>query len=173
MKPVLFLDELYGHLIMAGPSNAFFSSLRNHYYKNRLKKTGNFFSSSGFFILTPDKVSIGENCFFNRNVLIAAIPEGPSEIIIGDNCIFGPNVVITASDHPLDDLTKPMRMNDSIPGRILIESGCWIGANVTITKDVKIGKESVIGAGSVVTHDIPEFSIAAGVIGRASCRERV
>lgn len=160
---VVSLTEIYEHLISIAPTSYPFSRLRYSYYKPRLKQSQRFFSSTGFHVQAPGHVSIGRNCYFNRNVILAAIPDDDSsQIIIGDNCNFGPNVVISAADHPLHDLSKTMRENDSIGGKVIIGDGCWIGANSTITRNVTIGKESVIGANSVVTHDIPEYSIAVG-----------
>jgi acetyltransferase-like isoleucine patch superfamily enzyme len=66
----------------------------------------------------------------------------------------------------MNDITRPIRLQESIPGKIVIEDDCWIGANVTITRDVTIGRGSVIGANSVVTRDIPEYSVAVGVPAR-------
>jgi len=164
----LFFNEIYEHFVSSGPSNRLFSELRYRYYAKRLKKAGGFFvSGTGFYIHVPENTSIGSNVFFNRNVWLGAIKgDSNSEIIIGDYCQFGPNVVIIASDHAVNDVSRPMRLQDSTTARIYIGDDCWIGANVTITKGVTIGKGSVIGANSVVTRDIPEYSVAVGVPAR-------
>ncbi len=168
MDIILFFHELYEHFVSSGPSNRLFSVLRYRYYAKRLKKAGGFFvSGTGFSILVPENTSIGHDVFFNRNVWLGAIRgDSTSEIIIGNYCQFGPNVVIIASDHAVNNVRRPMRLQDSTTGRILIGDDCWIGANVTITKGVTIGTGSVIGANSVVTRDIPEYSVAAGVPAR-------
>jgi acetyltransferase-like isoleucine patch superfamily enzyme len=155
------VSAMYEHAISNMPSLQPFSDLRYKYYKKRLKYSEPFFNCSGFTIIHPSHVSIGRDCYFNRNVYLSTIPEENSEIIIGRDCIFAPNIVVVASDHPYQDVTTPMGKH-AIGGTIIIGDGCWIGSNVTITKDVMIGKESVIGANSVVTHDIPEYSVAAG-----------
>jgi acetyltransferase-like isoleucine patch superfamily enzyme len=164
-----FLQEIYGHLISIGPSNALFSKLRFRYYSPKLKKASTvFISGTGFYIMNPENVSIGKEVLFNRNVFLGTLGDqgSPSEIIIGDYCLFGMNVVIIAGNHPTGNVAVPFRLQDSIPSKIVISDDCWIGANVTISKSVTIGKGSVIGANSVVTHDIPPYSVAVGAPAR-------
>jgi len=105
-------------------------------------------------------VSVGTNCYFNLGVIIDAGKNG--KITIGDNCLFGPYVVVRAADHCFDRVDIPIYKQGHNFGHIVIEDNCWIGAHVTVTKNVRIGKGSVIGANSVVTHDIPEYSVAVG-----------
>ena len=168
MNILVFLHEIYEHFVSLGPSNKLFSRLRYRYYAKLLKKSDGFFiSGTGFSILVPENTSIGRDVYFNRNVWLGGIRgDDASEIIIGDYCQFGPNVVIIASDHAVNEVTRPMRLQNSVPGKIVIGEDCWIGANVTITRGVSIGKGSIIGANSVVTRDIPEYSVAAGVPAR-------
>lgn len=106
-------------------------------------------------------VTIGNNASFNHNVFIV----GGSDlgVTIGSNVLIGPNVVIRSSDHIFADSKIPIREQGHIHGTIIIEDDVWLGANVVVTKNVKIGRGSVIGAGSVVTKNIPEYSIAVGV----------
>ena len=164
----LFFYEIFEHFVCSGPSNQLFSRLRYAFYAKYLKNSGGFFTSgTGFFIVVPENTSIGIDVFFNRNVWLGGVRgECNSEIVIGDYCQFGPNVVIIPGDHAMNDITRPIRLQESIPGKIVIEDDCWIGANVTITRDVTIGRGSVIGANSVVTRDIPEYSVAVGVPAR-------
>jgi galactoside O-acetyltransferase len=107
------------------------------------------------------KIIIGDNVALNFNVHINADCGG--KIIIGDNCMFGPYTVIRASNHKYDNINIPIYKQGHNPGEIIIESDVWIGAHTSILPNVKIGQSSVIGAGSVVTSDIPPFSVAAGV----------
>lgn len=163
MNPLECIDQLYEHWVCSGASNKLFSDLRYQYYKNKLKQSNPFFSSTGFYIQTPSHICIGENCFFNRNVFLGAIGDDwRSQIIIGNHCNFGINVVVVAADHPLHDTSKPMRKNGSIGGIIEIGNDCWIAANSTITKDVVIGDGAVVGANSVVTHNVEPYSIVGG-----------
>lgn len=100
------------------------------------------------------RIQIGENFSTNRNVVINS--DGGGEIIIGNNVSIGCNTVIRSANH---DYINGM---GHIPGRIIIDDGVWIGANVVILPDVHIGLRSVIGAGSIVTKDIPSMVVAVG-----------
>ena len=109
---------------------------------------------------------IGKNCFINYNFTV----QDDARVTIGDNCNFGPNVTIVTPVHPmLPDERAQMRDKD---GNIMhmcyakpvsIGHDCWFGANVVVCPGVAIGENCVIGAGSVVTRDIPPNSFAAGV----------
>ena len=94
-----------------------------------------------------------------------------NKITIGSNVLIAPNVQLYTATHPIDlderlapveteDGIKRVRRTYALP--ITIEDGCWIGGGVIILPGITIGYGSVIGAGSVVTKDIPSWSIAAG-----------
>lgn len=86
------------------------------------------------------------------------------DISIGKFVMIAPHVMITTADHDFIQMDLPMRFAGCInDGEVIIEDDVWIGANVTITSGVKLGKGCVIGANSVVTKDIPPFSVAYGV----------
>lgn len=110
----------------------------------------------------------------------ATINNGVGNVIIGDqtivgmgNVIIGPvtignevmlaqNIVISALNHGFEDVTiSPRRQKETVKP-ILIGDDVWVGANVVITAGVTLGKHCIIGAGSVVTKDVPEFSVAVG-----------
>ena len=89
---------------------------------------------------------------------------GGSGVYIGDNVMIAPHCTIAAGDHDFKQLEKPMRFSGSITkGPIIIEDNVWIGANVTITDGVRIGKDTVVAANSVVTKDVSPFDIVGGV----------
>lgn len=79
-------------------------------------------------------------------------------IYIGKKVMFGPAVTIATVGHPINPLMREYMYTDPVT----IGDNCWIGASVTICPGVKIGANSVIGAGSVIIHDIPENVIAVG-----------
>jgi len=84
------------------------------------------------------------------------------EISIGSHVMIGSQVVIWGRDHGIMNNNTPMKQQPHKSSPIIIEDDVWIGAHVTILKGVKLGKGSVIGAGSVVTKDVPEYAIFAG-----------
>jgi acetyltransferase-like isoleucine patch superfamily enzyme len=108
---------------------------------------------------SPARVRIGEGCFLNLGVMIASV-----ELVeIGDHCMFANGCFVTDGNHRFDDPDKPVTWQgfDS-KGPTRIGDNVWCGANVVITSGVTVGRRSVIGANSVVTSDLPPFSIAAG-----------
>lgn len=109
---------------------------------------------------------IGKRFFGNYNLTV----QDDAPVTIGDDVNFGPNVTIVTPIHPLiasernrmiDEEGKPARLCYAKP--VTIGSNIWFGANVVVCSGVTIGDNCVIGAGSVVTKDIPANSFAAGV----------
>lgn len=99
---------------------------------------------------------IGENTLIGMgNVLI-----GP--VTIGNNVILAQNIVMSGLNHEYRDINVPIREQNVTTAPIKIEDDCWIAANSVITAGVTIGKHSVVAAGSVVTKDVPAFTIVAG-----------
>lgn len=97
--------------------------------------------------------SIGDNCAINRYCVFVC----RNSITIGDNVIFGPNVTIFDHDHKFNDAI--IERNEFNVGDIVIENGCWIGANVTILRNTHVGENSIIGAGCVVKGNVPPHSL--------------
>lgn len=95
---------------------------------------------------------IGDNCGFSGTTIGCA-----SDIRIGNKVRCGANTIITDTDWHTDD----PRTSPDLP--VIIEDDVWLGVNVIVLKGVRIGARSVIGAGSVVTSDIPTGVIAGGV----------
>lgn len=85
-------------------------------------------------------------------------------IEIGENVLIGRNVFIGDNIHNYEQINRPV-INQGLSngGKIIIEDDCWIGTGVCILKDVVIGKHSVIGANSVVTKNVPPYSVSAGI----------
>lgn len=109
---------------------------------------------------------IGSRVFANYDFTV----QDDAEVTIGDDCDFGPNVTIVTPVHPLVQSERKAMLTESGEARHLcfakpvhIGNGCWFGARVTVCPRVTIGDGCVIGAGSVVTRDIPPNSFAAGV----------
>ncbi len=83
-------------------------------------------------------------------------------IEIGNNVMISPRVSIYSENHVFDDATIPMIEQGVSRSFVIIEDDCWIASNSVILAGVRIGTGSVVGAGSIVTKDIPPFSIVAG-----------
>lgn len=80
-------------------------------------------------------------------------------ITIGKNVMFGPKCSLFAENHVFSDMRKDIKSQGVVQKGITIEDDCWIGSNVTILDGVTIGRGSVIGAGTLVTKDIPAESV--------------
>lgn len=101
-------------------------------------------------------ITLGNNVYFNFNCVIL----DSASVTIGDNAMFGPAVQIYTATHPLD--ASQRRMGQEFAQGIEIGSDVWVSGGAIILPGVHIGAASVIGAGSVVTRDIPEGVFAAG-----------
>lgn len=92
---------------------------------------------------------------------------------IGSNVIMGPSVRIFSENHNYDDLNIPIRLQGETRKGVVIEDDCWVGSGVTILDGVIVGSGSIIAAGSVVTKNIPAFSVVAGIPAKVlKCRGR-
>ena len=108
---------------------------------------------------TTPEIFIGDRFHCTRRLTIQCC----NKVLIENDVTISSDVFIIDYNHGLSPLTKNYLQNDlSISKGVFIEEGVWIGNNVIILGGVRIGKKSVIGAGSVVTKDIPPYSIAVG-----------
>lgn len=101
-------------------------------------------------------IEVGDNFFANYNFVVLDV----AKVTIGNNVFVAPNVAIYTAGHPVHFEMRNTMLEYGIP--ITIGDNCWIGGNVVICPGVNIGEGSVIGAGVVVTKDIPPNVIAAG-----------
>ena len=83
-------------------------------------------------------------------------------VMIGNNVILAQNVVISALNHKFEDVLMTINQQGVKTDQIIIEDNVWIGANSSVLAGVHIGEHVVVGAGSVVTKDIPPFSVVVG-----------
>lgn len=101
-------------------------------------------------------IYIGKNFFANYNCTILDI----ATVTIGDNCLFAPNVSLYTAGHPM--LLKDRLANIGTGAPITIGNGVWIGGGAIVIGGVEIGDNAIIGAGSVVTRDVPANAVVAG-----------
>lgn len=100
-------------------------------------------------------IRLGKNCFFNVNcVILDACP-----VTLGDHCLLGPGVQLYSATHPLE---AELRRHQQLGKPITLGNDVWLGGGVIVCPGVTIGDRAVIGAGSVVTQDIPADVVAAG-----------
>jgi maltose O-acetyltransferase len=109
-----------------------------------------------FFCDYGYNIKLGEKVFFNFNCIVLDV----TYVAIGSRTLFGPNVQIYTATHPLDFRERATGLEYAKP--IAIGEDVWVGGSVVICPGVNIGDRTVIGAGSVVTKDIPADVFAAG-----------
>ena len=124
--------------------------------KELLGKSDNAFINPPFYCDYGFRIEVGKNFFANYNCTILDV----GKVIIGENCQLAPNVSIYTAGHPLHPDSRNSAYEYGID--VTIGDNCWIGGNSVICPGVHIGNNVVIGAGSVVTKDIPDWSVAAG-----------
>ncbi|WP_104091695.1 DapH/DapD/GlmU-related protein [Arthrobacter sp. GMC3] len=114
-----------------------------------------------FQLFPPFSADFGKNIRFGDDVFInsGCRFQDQGGIEIGAGCLIGHNAVITTLNHDM----LPSRRADMHPARVVIGLGVWFGANVTVLPGVRIGDGAVVGAGSVVTKDVPAGAVVVGV----------
>ncbi|WP_289301344.1 sugar O-acetyltransferase [Sporofaciens musculi] len=124
--------------------------------KELLGKSDGAFINPPFYCDYGFNIEVGKNFFANYNCMILDV----AKVVIGDNCQMAPNVAIYTAGHPVHPDTRNTAYEYGI--KVTIGDNVWIGGNTVICPGVHIGSNTVIGAGSVVTKNIPDWVIAAG-----------
>ena len=109
-----------------------------------------------FYCDYGSNIKVGDKVFFNFNCVILDV----AQVIIGSRTLFGPNVQVYTATHPINYKERAAGLEYGKP--IFIGEDVWIGGSAVICPGVTIGDRSVIGAGSVVTKEIPKDVFAAG-----------
>lgn len=119
-------------------------------------KSDNAFVNPPFYCDYGKHIEAGKNFFANYNCTLIDV----AKIRIGDNCMMAPNVSVYTAGHPV----HPVSRNSAYEygKEVTIGDNVWIGGNTVVCPGVHIGSNVVIGAGSVVTKDIPDWCVAAG-----------
>ncbi len=108
-----------------------------------------------FYCDYGSNIRLGKKCFFNFNCVVLDV----CQVTMGDHVLFGPAVQIYTATHPLD---AELRRSQESGKPVSIGSDVWVGGGAIICPGVSIGSRTVIGAGSVVTRDVPSDVFAAG-----------
>ena len=116
----------------------------------------NILIESSFWCDYGYNIEVGDNFYSNHNLVIL----DPAKVKFGNNVLIGPNCGFYTAEHPLD--TKTRNLGLEYAKEINVGNNVWFGGNVTVLGGVTIGDDVVIGAGSVVTKDIPPNTIAFG-----------
>lgn len=111
----------------------------------------------------PEHIFIGGGSYVNGGMLAAS--ENAS-ITIGRDCMISYNVHMRTDMHKHDRVDVPMSRQGHVEADIVIGDDVWVGYGAQVMAGVTIGSHSIIGAGAVVTHDVPEYSVAVGVPAR-------
>jgi acetyltransferase-like isoleucine patch superfamily enzyme len=113
------------------------------------------------FLLRLAGYKIGRNVYIPGDLKISDMSSRQNHLLIQDRVSIGPGVILITDSGPNN--SHLINIFPLKSGRIVIENDAWIGAGAIIMPDVRIGECTVIGAGSVVTKDIPPFSVAIGL----------
>lgn len=153
-EQTLCLDKLYD-FNMTRPTQF---SEREHLLKDMFCEIGeNCYIEPPFHANWGGKhVHFGNNVYANFGLTLV----DDTHIYVGDGTMFGPNVVISTAGHPILPELREKQYQFNMP--VHIGKNCWLGAGVLVMPGVTIGDNSVIGAGSVVTKDIPANLVAVG-----------
>ena len=142
----------------------FLPSTRLYGFKTKILRTCGWKIGSNVRIVSSLKncrsweVSIGDNSFLGHEFTLY----GNGGVTIGADCDIGPEVAILTGSHEVDMLPNKTA-GTGIIRSTSIGRGCWIGARATILPGVTIGDCAIVGAGSVVRENVPEFTLVAGV----------
>lgn len=159
------------------------ASLLNRMMKTRMMlRANNSVIEFPFYITHVSNLHVGSNAVINKNASFhlgknchlyigsgTRISEDfyvggeDNYIYIGKNVTIAPRVYVAECDHRFEDVERPILGQGMVSkGAVSIDDDCWIGIGAYILPNVKIGKHSVIGANTVVVHDVPPYTVAVG-----------
>jgi acetyltransferase-like isoleucine patch superfamily enzyme len=123
---------------------------------------GSIVKNDAYLLPRDGKISIGAKCSINPFCILI----GYGGIVIGDNVRIAAHTSIIAFNHEFSDINQSILRQGNVSRGIKIEDDVWVGTGVRILDGVTVGRGAVIGAGSVVTKDVPPFAVMAGVPAR-------
>lgn len=156
-KIIFICYKLFASWLPISQRSSFAKKWRTLFAKRIIKHCGENVNIERCAVFTPD-LSIGDNSGIGINCEVY----GP--VTIGNDVMMGPEVVIYTSGHKTDRIDIPMRLQGGTEAKpVTIGNDVWIGRRVMIMPGVSIGNGCVIGAGAVVTKDVPDYCVVAGV----------
>ncbi|MBK7653151.1 MAG: acyltransferase [Flammeovirgaceae bacterium] len=157
-KMFFFLYNVFGKFLPRTTMPYSFGSrhIRAYLVKNFIDACGANLRIEPGVTLSP-MVAIGSHCFIGENCRLQG------KVILGNDALIAQNVNMVAFNHRFERLDIPIRSQGENFGTIKINDDVWIGVNAIILNNVSIGNHAVIGAGSVVTRDVPDWAIVGGV----------
>ena len=143
-------------------------TLRLWFQKKKLYKIGENSEVRPFVTINgTDSITIGNNVILQPGTILSAMPGDPDRgIFIEDDVLLGPNISIYSATHNFENISVPIKYQGYNSKVVTIQRGAWIGINSVIMPGVTIGQNSVVAAGAIVTKDIPDYCVAAGVPAR-------
>ena len=156
-------DWLFGvglNLLNVLPGKGKALSVRGRWTSRFLASAGTNLKLSGHVnIYHPSRLRCGDHVYIGYGTYL-----GGGDIELDDQVVIGPYCCIVAGNHTLRDGSYRFGPYDA--GRIRIGSGTWLGAHVTVTNNVSIGRGCLVAANSVVTRDVPDFTTVGGIPAR-------
>lgn len=109
--------------------------------------------------------SLGGGITIGKNVIIGEYTtiQAQANVTIENDVLLASKIQFISNTHTYEDINTPVKYQPNISSPILVKSGAWIGINATILAGVTIGRNSVVGGGSLVTRDVPDYTVVGGI----------
>lgn len=138
----------------------------NAYYLKHFYSSGKHVYIGKNCIFTPESIILGDNVYIGANCVLQS---AHGEIIIGNHVMLGPGVHIHGGNHKTTEIgiyMDQVKKEKGTDGKVVIEDDVWIGSNAIILRGVHVHRGAVIGAGTIVTKDVPPYAIVVGNEGK-------
>lgn len=172
LEPLKILAAIIRFAILNWPNTPLGFAMRRWYMKLRGASLGSSFMLMRGCDISGELMEIGDGACIAEDVVVALGP-GSNKLILGDQSFIGPGTYIRNMNHRFDDPDVPHSLQGHEGTDIVIGKDVWIGGRCILLAGTKIGDHSVIAAGSVVSHEIPPYSIAVGNPARVVRKRRL
>ncbi len=143
----------------------YIKTLRLWFQRKKLYKIGNNSEIRPFVTINgTNSIIIGDNVILQPGTILSSmLNDLENGIVIEDDVLLGPNVSIYSATHNFKDISLPIKEQGYNASKVIIKQGSWIGINSVIMPGVTVGKNSVVAAGAIVTKDVPDYCVVAGI----------